>query len=103
MWCGGVLFKMQFHRLFSLSLLKDGLVSDFWTSGGWNFSWRRGIREGVEAEQLESLIQILTPIQLTSIPDRWSWSLDPSGVFSVSSMRRYIDSISPSVSGVGTR
>nr|KAJ0199062.1 hypothetical protein LSAT_V11C600306580 [Lactuca sativa] len=57
-WCGGMLFKTQFHRLFFLSLLKDGLVSDFWTSGG------------------------------------WSWSLDPSGVFSVSSMRRYIDSIS---------
>nr|KAJ0216551.1 hypothetical protein LSAT_V11C300119760 [Lactuca sativa] len=102
-WCGGVLFKTQFHRLFSLSLLKDGLVSDFWTFGGWNFLWRCGIRGGVETEQLESLMQILTPIQLTSIPNNWSWSLDPSGVFSVSSMRRYIDSISLLISGVGTR
>nr|KAJ0223012.1 hypothetical protein LSAT_V11C200087660 [Lactuca sativa] len=87
-WCGGVLFKTHFHRLFSLSLLKDGLVSDFWPFGGWNFSWKRGIRGGVETEQLESFMQILTPIQLTSIPNRWSWSLDPSGVFSISSMIR---------------
>ncbi|CAH1426155.1 unnamed protein product [Lactuca virosa] len=93
-WCGGVLFKTQFPRLYSLSLMKDGLVAYFWTSSGWNFFWRRHIRGGIEAEQFQSLMQILTPIQLSSTPDRWSWSLDPSGVFSVNSMRRHIDSLS---------
>ncbi|XP_052625023.1 uncharacterized protein LOC111910611 [Lactuca sativa] len=73
---------------FGLLEVMDGLASDFWNYCGWNFSWRCGIRGGVEAKKLESFMQILTLTQLTSIPDRWSWSLDPSGVFLVSSTRR---------------
>lgn len=29
-WCGGVVFKSEFHRLYAHSLLKDGKFCDFY-------------------------------------------------------------------------
>lgn len=66
-------------------------LGDLYSSSGWSFSWRRSIKGGVESQQLNILLALLSNIQLHSIPDKWEWDLDPSGLFSVRSTRRRID------------
>ncbi|KAL4559682.1 hypothetical protein LXL04_031825 [Taraxacum kok-saghyz] len=46
---------------------------------------------GLESAQYDALMDLLQPITLTSSPDRWRWSLDPYGCFSVKSVRSWID------------
>lgn len=98
----GMLLKTFSHNLYALSVLKGGLVLDFWSSSGQNFSWCHLTRGGVESEQLKNLIELLTPIVLTSNPDMYTWDYDPSGTFLVNSARRHIDSYTLSDRGVVT-
>nr|KAJ0189439.1 hypothetical protein LSAT_V11C800425000 [Lactuca sativa] len=46
---------------------------------------RRPIRGGGESMQLENILSILSSVVLSTVPDKWSWDLDPSGCFSVKS------------------
>ncbi|GJZ73117.1 RNA-directed DNA polymerase, eukaryota [Tanacetum coccineum] len=41
--------------------------------------------------QFKELTDLLIPIVLNPCPDRWFWSLEGSGEFSVASIRRFID------------
>ncbi|GJS44096.1 hypothetical protein Tco_0569139 [Tanacetum coccineum] len=49
------------------------------------------IRGGIEQSQFKELTDLLIPIVLNPCPDRWFWSLEGSGEFSVASIRRFID------------
>ncbi|CAH1421339.1 unnamed protein product [Lactuca virosa] len=82
---------LRFGRLFSLATNQDAWVSEFWSSVGWKFHWRRGIRGGVESTQFDDLVELLSPIRLGVLPDKCIWDLDPSGIFSVSSTRNWVD------------
>ncbi|CAH1436007.1 unnamed protein product [Lactuca virosa] len=77
-WCSDIPFMMRFGRLFALATNQDAMVSEVWSSDGWNFHWRRGIRGGVVSAQLDRLVEILSPIWLEVLPDKWIWDLDPS-------------------------
>nr|GEX42452.1 hypothetical protein CTI12_AA176900 [Tanacetum cinerariifolium] len=48
-------------------------------------------RSGIESEQWDHLLDNLEGVMLNSYEDRWSWDLNGSGEFLVSSTRRYID------------
>ncbi|GJU52012.1 RNA-directed DNA polymerase, eukaryota [Tanacetum coccineum] len=48
-------------------------------------------RGGIEQSQFKKLTDLLIPIVLNPCPDRWFWSLEGSGEFSVASIRRFID------------
>ncbi|GKD59479.1 phospholipase-like protein, partial [Tanacetum coccineum] len=50
-----------------------------------------GIQGGIEQSQFKKLTDLLIPIVLNPCPDRWFWSLEGSGEFSVASIRRFID------------
>lgn len=102
-WCGDTSFKIQFHRLYTLSSLQSALVRYFWSSDGWTFSWRRHIRGGVEALQLENLVGLLLSVVMTSIPDKWTRDFDSSGSFSVKSTRRHIKSFRLPVGSIAKR
>ncbi|GJS56074.1 hypothetical protein Tco_0629436 [Tanacetum coccineum] len=54
-------------------------------------NFRRSIRGGIEQSQFKKLTDLLIPIVLNPCPDRWFWSLEGSGEFSVASIRRFID------------
>ncbi|GKD52907.1 RNA-directed DNA polymerase, eukaryota, partial [Tanacetum coccineum] len=54
-------------------------------------SFRRNIRGGIEQLQFKELTDLLLPIVLNTCSDRWFWSLEGSGEFSVASIRRLID------------
>ncbi|GJT23579.1 hypothetical protein Tco_0893516 [Tanacetum coccineum] len=53
--------------------------------------WTSSIRGGIEQSQFKKLTDLLIPIVLNPCPDRWFWSLEGSGEFSVASIRRFID------------
>ncbi|GJT90843.1 RNA-directed DNA polymerase, eukaryota, reverse transcriptase zinc-binding domain protein [Tanacetum coccineum] len=62
-------------------------------------SSRRAPREGIEQTQFNALLTNIDGINLADMMDRWVWTLEGSGEFSVASIRRLIDKrILPEVS-----
>ncbi|GKE55425.1 RNA-directed DNA polymerase, eukaryota, reverse transcriptase zinc-binding domain protein, partial [Tanacetum coccineum] len=55
------------------------------------WSFRRAPRSGVEQHQLTDLTTYVEGVVLGVTPDRWYWTLDGSGEFSVASARKVID------------
>nr|GEX32906.1 cysteine-rich receptor-like protein kinase [Tanacetum cinerariifolium] len=53
---------------------------------GWNFLLR-----GVEQVQYVALLDLVNTVNLLPMEDKWSWSLESSGEFSVAFIRRVID------------
>nr|GEU97671.1 RNA-directed DNA polymerase, eukaryota, reverse transcriptase zinc-binding domain protein [Tanacetum cinerariifolium] len=51
------------------------------------FSFRRNTRGGVEKE----LVTLMHGVSLSPMADRWTWALENSGEFTVSSVRKHID------------
>ncbi|GJR82661.1 RNA-directed DNA polymerase, eukaryota, reverse transcriptase zinc-binding domain protein [Tanacetum coccineum] len=80
-WLDGKLLKNDYPRLFALE----------------------GMKEGVESSQMEDLHQITHFVELTSKPNCWVWSLNPSGLFSVASARKFIKEQLSICSGTPTR
>nr|GEV63440.1 RNA-directed DNA polymerase, eukaryota, reverse transcriptase zinc-binding domain protein [Tanacetum cinerariifolium] len=56
-----------------------------------DFSFRRAPRGGAEEEQLIELSNQIEGVILTNSRDRWIWTLEGSGEFSVASVRKLID------------
>ena len=79
--------------MYAISTDKGGLVNSFRSVYGWRLSWKREVRRGVEQDQLSDLRATLGDVHLIDSRDTWSWDLDPSGVFTVRSLRVYIDSV----------
>ena len=40
MWCGEGTLEATFPRLFALASNRNAFISDYWSTQGWNFSWR---------------------------------------------------------------
>ncbi|GKA13036.1 hypothetical protein Tco_0692582 [Tanacetum coccineum] len=62
-------------------------------------NFRRSIRGGIEQSQFKKLTDLLIPIVLNPCPDRWFWSLEGSGEFSVASIRGILIVCSTSLDG----
>nr|GEY60437.1 RNA-directed DNA polymerase, eukaryota [Tanacetum cinerariifolium] len=87
---GGV-HKDRFHRLYALETSKDIVVGWKMMHPCLSFSFRRNPRGGLEMDQLANLNDLIKEVYLNSNTDRWSWLLDKSGVFAMSSVRNLID------------
>ncbi|GKB22800.1 hypothetical protein Tco_0862201, partial [Tanacetum coccineum] len=48
-------------------------------------------RGGIEQEQYEALLVQVQDVNLVPVSDRWKWSLENSGDFSVASVRKMLD------------
>ncbi|GJY23073.1 RNA-directed DNA polymerase, eukaryota [Tanacetum coccineum] len=55
------------------------------------YSFRRPPRGGVEQMQTDELTTLMQNVSLTPMQDRWTWTLNASGDFSVASVRNLID------------
>ncbi|GKC96852.1 hypothetical protein Tco_1162294 [Tanacetum coccineum] len=90
-WLGEECFKVRFNRLFNLELNKDVSVGQKLQNSNWVFTFRRRPKGGSEECQWIEFSQLLSSVVLSSASDRWSWSLNGDGVFSVKSAREIID------------
>uniref|UniRef100_A0A251U4I0 Putative RNA-directed DNA polymerase, eukaryota, Reverse transcriptase zinc-binding domain protein n=1 Tax=Helianthus annuus TaxID=4232 RepID=A0A251U4I0_HELAN len=94
-WLGTIPLFILFPNLFSVEMDKLCTVSQRIGSevGGaalvWD--WRRPIGSPEEVNELHQLVAMLQGVTLSASHDKWSWSLHPSGNFSVSSIKGIIE------------
>ncbi|GJS86962.1 RNA-directed DNA polymerase, eukaryota, reverse transcriptase zinc-binding domain protein [Tanacetum coccineum] len=67
------------------------------------FVFVRAPRGGVEQEQFDEIVALVNDVILAPISDRWTWTLESSGDFSVASVRKLIDDKSIPVVDYKTR
>nr|GEZ32907.1 RNA-directed DNA polymerase, eukaryota, reverse transcriptase zinc-binding domain protein [Tanacetum cinerariifolium] len=92
-WNGELPFKLTYPRLYALEVDKNISVADKLAQATLAETFRREPRSGIEAVQLAKLEDQLEDVQLVNKRDRWAWSLNGSGEFSVASIRRLLDDI----------
>nr|GEX64595.1 RNA-directed DNA polymerase, eukaryota [Tanacetum cinerariifolium] len=102
-WRGGIIFKYRFLRVYALETNKMIAVDAKLAHENLGCSLRRFSRDGAEMMQYSELMVNLDGIQLSMMQDRWSWSLEGSGNFSVASVRKYIDDYKLTGSSSATR
>nr|GFA10898.1 RNA-directed DNA polymerase, eukaryota, reverse transcriptase zinc-binding domain protein [Tanacetum cinerariifolium] len=86
-------FKLTYPRLYALEVDKNISVADKLTHATLARTFRREPRSGIEAVQLAKLEDRPEDVQLVNKRDRWAWSLNGLGEFSVASIRRLLDDI----------
>ncbi|GJT98055.1 RNA-directed DNA polymerase, eukaryota [Tanacetum coccineum] len=90
-WYEGGVIKELFPRMFALELNKNATVSLKLNVSSLDNSFRRKARSGIEEMQLNSLAEISRMTTLVPCEDRYVWTLESDGVFSVASIRKEID------------
>nr|GEU46015.1 RNA-directed DNA polymerase, eukaryota [Tanacetum cinerariifolium] len=90
-WKGDVALKYQFPCIYALESDKKILVATKLGHDSLEFSLHRIPKGGIEQVQYNKLQRFTEGTVFANSRDRWSWSLDGSGVFSIASIRRIID------------
>ncbi|KAJ9545419.1 hypothetical protein OSB04_025126 [Centaurea solstitialis] len=67
-----------------------------------NGNWKRDIREGREESEVSLIKTLCSKITESDNADSWEWRLNESGIFSVASLRKAIDSMSLRRAGPST-
>jgi hypothetical protein len=101
-WLGGAPLKLQFSRLFELSVHKECSVEDMvslgWMVGGGAWRWRRRLLAW-EEESLRDCSALLVNVVLQdNIQDSWRWLLDPTHGYLVRGVYRYLTSFEETTS-----
>ncbi|GKF57884.1 reverse transcriptase domain, reverse transcriptase zinc-binding domain protein [Tanacetum coccineum] len=95
-WISDQCLKTLFQRLFSLESTRDCKVMDrcYLDNGSYSvkLDWRRPIRNGPKKVQLDGLNNLLLHFVPSSSRDSWEFSWNDSICFTVSLMRKYIES-----------
>ncbi|GJU76032.1 RNA-directed DNA polymerase, eukaryota, partial [Tanacetum coccineum] len=89
-WIGDSMLKHLFPRLFALETIKDISVADKFRVPI-TCSFRRPVRGGLEAQQLDHLMGLIESTLLSNSEDRWVWDLNGDGVFRVKDVRNLLD------------
>ncbi|GKC04683.1 RNA-directed DNA polymerase, eukaryota, reverse transcriptase zinc-binding domain protein [Tanacetum coccineum] len=90
-WRGDVAFKHMYPRLYAMESCKNVNVATKMSYSSLDYSFRRVPRGGVEQTQYAALLAKVEGVSLVNMKDRWVWSLEGSGDFSVASIRKLID------------
>ncbi|GJW59203.1 RNA-directed DNA polymerase, eukaryota, reverse transcriptase zinc-binding domain protein [Tanacetum coccineum] len=102
-WRGDVAFKILAPRIYMLESMKDIQVATKLSHVDLEWSFRRKSRGGAELKSITILKEILEGCILSDTKDTWTWSLEGSGEFSVSSIRKTIDAAFLPCGNVKTR
>nr|GEX25166.1 RNA-directed DNA polymerase, eukaryota, reverse transcriptase zinc-binding domain protein [Tanacetum cinerariifolium] len=89
LWIGDTRLCKLFPRIYALETNKDALVAEKLHSV--SASFRRDVRGGVEASQLDLLQERLQNVILSNMDDRWVWDFNGEGVFGVRDVRVCIE------------
>nr|GEW95257.1 RNA-directed DNA polymerase, eukaryota [Tanacetum cinerariifolium] len=90
-WFACGVIKELFPRLYALELHKHATVRMKLMAPSLDNSFRRRVRSGAEESQFNSLLEIVQVINLVPYEDRYFWSLESKGDYSVASIRKLID------------
>nr|GEZ79832.1 RNA-directed DNA polymerase, eukaryota [Tanacetum cinerariifolium] len=90
-WSGKGLLRDLFPRLYALENDKLVSVCSKLNEPHLDVSFRRTTMGGAEQVQFNSLLDMISSINLVPIANRWVWTLENSGDFSVASIREKID------------
>ncbi|GJS39436.1 RNA-directed DNA polymerase, eukaryota, reverse transcriptase zinc-binding domain protein [Tanacetum coccineum] len=90
-WIGDNSLKDLYPRLYALENNKHVTVSVKLADDMLDTSFRRKPRGGAEHAQFTDLSDMVHDVNLGLIADRWVWSLEGSGEFTVASIRKKID------------
>ena len=90
-WRRDIAFKELAPRIYALESMKGITVALKLSHGGLENSLRRYPRGGAEQVQLDLIREKIEGCILSNSNDRWSWSLDDVGDFTVASVRKVID------------
>nr|GFC64048.1 RNA-directed DNA polymerase, eukaryota [Tanacetum cinerariifolium] len=102
-WYAGGVIKELFPRLYALELHKHAIVRMKLMAPSLDNSFRRRVRCGAEKSQFNSLLEIVQVINLVPCEDRYFWSLESEGDYSVASIRKLIDEKHFQEVGISTR
>ncbi|GJT33861.1 hypothetical protein Tco_0924280 [Tanacetum coccineum] len=102
-WLGDSKFRDLYPRLYLLESAKNASVASKFRDSSLTDSFRRQPRSGIEEEQLLHLLSKTSSVMLPNSNDRWTWSLDSAGIFSVKSARDFIDGLFLPKAAVPTR
>ncbi|GJS16370.1 hypothetical protein Tco_0410842 [Tanacetum coccineum] len=91
LWLDDLALKHRFPRIYALDNSKQITVVEKINHASMVDTFLRPLRGGAEEEQLGFLLSRMNGLILTNIPDRWVWSLETTGEFSVKSVRQLID------------
>ncbi|GJZ61711.1 RNA-directed DNA polymerase, eukaryota [Tanacetum coccineum] len=89
-WLGDQQLRYMFPRIYALEENKECSVA-VKLQGDVEFSLRRQVRGGVEAQQLVQLQDLIGSSVLVNAEDRWFWDLNGNGVFCVKDVRKLLD------------
>ncbi|GJS92803.1 RNA-directed DNA polymerase, eukaryota [Tanacetum coccineum] len=92
-WALDVTFRDRFPRVYALDMEKDSLVANKLGGELINGSFRRNVRDGVERQQWEALLDVLANVSLTPNADRWVCDLTGDGNFRVKEVRNFLDDL----------
>ncbi|GJR43792.1 RNA-directed DNA polymerase, eukaryota [Tanacetum coccineum] len=79
-----LIFKVDFEKAYDS--VRWDFLDDVLSKFGFGDKWR-----GAQQTQIDELAALMQPVTLSPISDRWTWTLNSSGEFSVASVRNLID------------
>jgi hypothetical protein len=103
-WVGSATLQERFPRLFSLSLQNESTVAELrWVELGimnWNLLWRRRLFVW-EENLVYDLLEAISTVVLSNELDRWGWSFNDGGEFTVKSTYGAVLSLFVSLDPIG--
>ncbi|GJT71754.1 RNA-directed DNA polymerase, eukaryota, reverse transcriptase zinc-binding domain protein [Tanacetum coccineum] len=102
-WRGDNNFKSLYPRMYALETQKNVTVASKMSHVDMSSSFRRAPRGGSEESQFTQLLRNMKGFSLVDMKDRWIWSLEGCGEFSVASVRKVLDDRSLPVVSSKTR
>nr|GEZ03538.1 hypothetical protein [Tanacetum cinerariifolium] len=82
-WDGDNSLKDTFTIVYSLKTEKFATVAVKKAQGNCTISLRRAPRRGVQSEQWTTMQHMLSSVSLSPMEDRWMWTVDGTGSFTV--------------------
>ena len=90
-WHVDGILKVRFPRIYASELRKSITIGEKLGHHNLSDTFRRCPRGGVEQLQFDDLVTLIQQVSIAPIADRWAWTRNSSGEFTVASARQFID------------